>query len=380
MSAPTDREPNTVSFYAPTRRRTVRLAQISEAANALAAVRGRLGGDENGTSRALLTDLLEGETAIERQRLSPARALDPEFVPAPPSPVRSRSWLGVSLVMAMLAIVVIAFMAIGRFSLFPATSRQQASDRTFNLASSSASPGAGSAKGIETEIPRLLLRGSYGMSAEPAAPGLTPQGRVDGALVPPTGLAAGTTLSIGSDIGADAWQAPATDAVLSNTWTIPPQDSIGVVDLFAELQLADTTIAHRWPIHLGSAAADPAVAAPTPAIEAQRVAVAPPRQPIPPHRELDREEIAILVKRGRDFIASGDPAGARVVLQRAAESKDAEAALMLAATYDPVVLRELKVYGFAADVAMARTWYEKAKEFGSTEAPRRLEILASAMR
>jgi hypothetical protein len=29
---------------------------------------------------------------------------------------------------------------------------------------------------------------------------------------------------------------------------------------------------------------------------------------------------------------------------------------------------------------MARTWYEKAKEFGSAEAPRRLEILASAMR
>jgi hypothetical protein len=53
-----------------------------------------------------------------------------------------------------------------------------------------------------------------------------------------------------------------------------------VVDLFAELQLAGTTIAHRWPIHLGSAAANPAVAVPTPAIEAQRVAVALPRQPI----------------------------------------------------------------------------------------------------
>jgi TPR repeat protein len=98
---------------------------------------------------------------------------------------------------------------------------------------------------------------------------------------------------------------------------------------------------------------------------------------LPPDRQLDREEIAILVKRGRDFISSGDPAGARSVLQRAAESKDAEAALMLAASYDPVVLRKLKVYGFAADVAMARTWYKKAKEFGSAAALRRLEILAS---
>jgi hypothetical protein len=137
-------------------------------------------------------------------------------------------------------------------------------------------------------MPRLVVQGRHGTSGERAALGLTLKGRVDGALVLPTGM----TLSIGSDIGADAWQAPVTDAVLSNTWVIPPKDSIGVVDLFAELQLADTTIAHRWPIHLEWAAATPSVDAPTPAIEAQRVAVAAPRQPMPPHRELDREEIA----------------------------------------------------------------------------------------
>jgi hypothetical protein len=41
---------------------------------------------------------------------------------------------------------------------------------------------------------------------------------------------------------------------------------------------------------------------------------------------------------------------------------------------------ELKVYGLAADIAMACMWYEKAKEFGSAEAPRRLQILASGAR
>jgi TRAP-type uncharacterized transport system substrate-binding protein len=95
-------------------------------------------------------------------------------------------------------------------------------------------------------------------------------------------------------------------------------------------------------------------------------------------QQRDREQIAELVKRGKDFIASGDLAAARVVLQRAAESKDAEAALLLAATYDPVILRQLKVYGFAADVDMARTWYERATEFGSPEAPRRLEMITKA--
>jgi TPR repeat protein len=74
------------------------------------------------------------------------------------------------------------------------------------------------------------------------------------------------------------------------------------------------------------------------------------------------------------------PLAPRVMLRRAAESKNADVALIIAATYDPVVLRALKAYGVAADVAMARTWYEKAKEFGSEEAPHLLEILASATR
>jgi TPR repeat protein len=38
-------------------------------------------------------------------------------------------------------------------------------------------------------------------------------------------------------------------------------------------------------------------------------------------------------------------------------------------------LRELKVYGFTPDAAMARVWYEKAIELGSPAAPRRLEML-----
>jgi hypothetical protein len=378
MSASIDQDPNTVSFYAPLRRRAVRSPQVSEAATAPADVRMELGG-ENGTSRVLLPDLGVGEMAIQRQHARPVRSLDPEFVPAPPSRLRSRSWLEVSLVAAILAFAVIVFIAIDRFVPIPTASRQQASDRTVDLTSSSARLAAGSTRGVDTELPPLLLRGSREMSAEPAPYGVTLQGRADGDGVLLTGLAAGMTLSTGSDVGVGAWQVLATDAVLSNAWIIPPKKFIGV-DLLAELQLADRTIARRWPIYPDWAAATPPVAVPTPAVEAQRLAVTPPRQPMPPQRQSDSEEIAILVKRGKGFISNGDPAGARVMLRRAAESKNAEAALMLAATYDPVVLRELKVYGVAADVAMARTWYEKAKEFGSEEAPRLLEILDSATR
>jgi hypothetical protein len=39
-------------------------------------------------------------------------------------------------------------------------------------------------------------------------------------------------------------------------------------------------------------------------------------------------------------------------------------------------LKHLGVRGIVASVATARTWYEKAEQFGSAEARRRLELLA----
>jgi hypothetical protein len=90
----------------------------------------------------------------------------------------------------------------------------------------------------------------------------------------------------------------------------------------------------------------------------------------PPPRAIG-EQIALWVKRGEDFTAAGDFASARLVFQRAAEAGDAKAALMLAETYDPNILRA----GVAPDTAMARLWYEKAKDLGSPEAQRRLERL-----
>ena len=96
----------------------------------------------------------------------------------------------------------------------------------------------------------------------------------------------------------------------------------------------------------------------------------------PAPRTLDSEEIAVLVKRGQDLLSTGDIAAARAVLLRAAEAQDPKAALALAATFDPIVLQKIGVYGIVvADISSARSWYEKAKEFGSEEAPRRLEML-----
>ena len=118
----------------------------------------------------------------------------------------------------------------------------------------------------------------------------------------------------------------------------------------------------------------PAVANPTATTD--RTAVAPMSgQNVTPSDQSNVDEIVVLLKRGQDLLRHGDLAAARLVLRHAAEAKNAEAALTLGSTYDPVTLRELRVYGFSADVGMARTWYEKAKELGSPEAARRLDNL-----
>lgn len=90
---------------------------------------------------------------------------------------------------------------------------------------------------------------------------------------------------------------------------------------------------------------------------------------------LEPDEVARLVKRGEDSLAQGDIAAARLILGRAAEARDARAALSLGATFDPAVLRQLHVLGLPPDVARAREWYEKAAEYGSAEASNRLAAL-----
>jgi TPR repeat protein len=120
------------------------------------------------------------------------------------------------------------------------------------------------------------------------------------------------------------------------------------------------------------------LSAPTPVQpkpEPKEITASPPVSQHSAQRQVDQAEIVVLLKRGKNLIASGDLAAARIVLRRAADANNAEAALALAATYDPFVLQELKVYGLTGDTAIARSWYEKAAELGSSVAPRRLEIL-----
>jgi hypothetical protein len=130
-------------------------------------------------------------------------------------------------------------------------------------------------------------------------------------------------------------------------------------------------------------------AAPSPA-ETMPVAVPPPLSApsAPPSSDaavtqivslpLDSDEIAMLLKRGKDAFSTGDLAAARLLLRRAAEGGSAEAALALGATFDPLIIRRLGAIGAAPDAAQARQWYQKAVALGSTTASQPLAQLEAS--
>jgi hypothetical protein len=96
----------------------------------------------------------------------------------------------------------------------------------------------------------------------------------------------------------------------------------------------------------------------------------------PPQRQIDNDEVLLLIKRGREMFTQGDISGARLLFARASESNSADAAFALAETYDPHVLLEKGIIGgITGDPAEARRWYTQALALGRKEAEARLEKL-----
>jgi TPR repeat protein len=100
--------------------------------------------------------------------------------------------------------------------------------------------------------------------------------------------------------------------------------------------------------------------------------IAPPQPAAPAVRRMDPDELAGLLKRAKSLLAVGDISAARLLLERAADAQEAEAALMLGTTYDPLVIGNQDMRSITPDPAMARQWYQKAAALGSADARRRL--------
>jgi TPR repeat protein len=90
---------------------------------------------------------------------------------------------------------------------------------------------------------------------------------------------------------------------------------------------------------------------------------------------MDPDELATLMQRAKGFLATGDFMSARLLLERAADGQEADAALLLAQTYDPDVLGNSDVRNITPEPAKARAWYQKAAQLGSADAQRRLAQL-----
>lgn len=171
------------------------------------------------------------------------------------------------------------------------------------------------------------------------------------------GLAPGSALSVGMPAGPNAWRLAIKD--LNRAVVRPPRGFVGVMNLTFELRLADDTVVDRNSLQLEwSGTSVPASAASS-------------------QRHLDAAEVALLMKKGAEFVADVNIGAARMMFQPAAEAGEPMAAFALAETYDPLVLEKLGTKGgITSDIALAQRWYEKAKALGSTVATERLQRLA----
>jgi hypothetical protein len=130
-----------------------------------------------------------------------------------------------------------------------------------------------------------------------------------------------------------------------------------------------------------AAVAPPVAAAPQVVATASPVAAPPPSVAAPPvvaapaARKISPDELATLMSRARTLLAAGDLPSARLLLERAAEGQDANAALLLARTYDPLIMGTQDTRNTLTDPELARTWYQRAAQLGSADAQRRLSQL-----
>jgi hypothetical protein len=90
-----------------------------------------------------------------------------------------------------------------------------------------------------------------------------------------------------------------------------------------------------------------------------------------------RQNALRLLKMGDDRVKDGFVSQARLLYERAADAGLAEAAMALAATFDPNELARLNLPDIPPDPNEARRWYERARELGAVAADAPLKRLGA---
>jgi hypothetical protein len=309
----------------------------------------------------------EGDVAIKAlwQRL----ARDPEFLQGKPEPaIEPRQASPVPMLIRLFLFVVVAgLIALGVTLVSLPGALPPAFKQERSIVVSAEEFSAGMPSQMATPA-RLVVEGRQAFANEPLFLGIALNGLAGGEFAQLTGLVSGTRFSVGGAFGATGWRLPARD--LARAFAFAPQGFIGVMDAAIDLRTGNNALIDSQAMRLEWIPKQGEAAARQPRRDRDEV------KPLAAGAALDPQEIATLVRRGQDYLKTGDLAAARLVLRRAASADDAQAALALGATFDPVVHGELGVLGVPPDLAQARAWYERAAQLGSAEASRRIERIA----
>ncbi len=165
------------------------------------------------------------------------------------------------------------------------------------------------------------------------------------------GLPPTATLSQGHSIAPGAWAVPLN--ALSDLTIAVPAMAAGSTDVSVTLVGPDGLVL----------------------AEAKSTLVIAPPPPSPPSTPYDRQRAVQFLQKGNEQLSQGLVAPARQFYERAADLGLAEAALAMAATYDPVELGRLGLRGIQPDANEARRWYERARALGAEQAEQRLQRL-----
>jgi hypothetical protein len=327
----------------------------------------------------------EGDLAIKRLRRQ--LSLDKQLVPAPPlldrpkTGRRGRAAISVTAGLAAVTAFGIAF-AMQRQALWPDAPMQREvalqsppplnamkeDQATEVISSHRVGPQLAAVSGSMVPAPRLVIKDRQAFANDALLLDIALEGGTGGEFAVLNGLADGIRIAAGRPYGANGWRLSTRE--LAQALAYAPKDFVGAIEVTIRLHSDNDVIVDTRPIRLTWIPKPPEF----PASERQ------PESAIPVQDStsvtLDISEVATLLRRGQEYLRTGDIAAARLVLRRAANANDFQATLALGSTFDPVVLAELGVLGFLPDANQARMWYEKAARLGSLEASTRIERLA----
>ena len=304
-----------------------------------------------------------GDLAIQALRRSLLH--EPHGVPHPPIVIereRSFLWLGgFGFASLTAAIAAIWLTALSKTDVYPPTSN--IGDRV--SAVSGFTPTAHSNNNLNVTAARFVVKESQATANDAVLHGVSLNNSSGWETAFLSRLEDGRRLTAGTSLGCTPWNTPGRE--LGAVLAYAPVGYVGAMHAGISLHAANNAMVDPRVIRLEWA---PKVEQP---MSLSWVVVVPPVQP------LEQSEIDRLIKRGHQLLQSGDIVPAGLMLRRAALAGSAQAALALGGTYDPEVLREIGALGFASNPALAREWYQKALELGASEAPQRLERLASSL-